>query len=117
AAGVAWHVSNEKFWAPLEKYVNLFKVRATYGIVGNDAIGSAADRFFYLSNINMTSTARSAVFGTEWGYPKNPVGVAISRYENKDITWETAEKINLGLELGLWNKVGVQADLFREYRR
>lgn len=115
AAGIAWHTSNEKFWEPLIPYVNLFKVRATYGIVGNDAIGSAADRFFYLSNINMNSSARGAAFGTEWGYNIN--GVAIERYDNRDITWETAEKINLGLEIGLWNKVGIQADFFHEYRR
>lgn len=115
AVGVAWHVSNEKFWEPLAKHINLFKLRGTYGIVGNDAIGSAADRFFYLSNINMNSTAREARFGTEWGYRVD--GVAVSRYENRDITWETAEKINLGLEIGLWNKIGIQADIFSEYRR
>ncbi|MFD2537119.1 TonB-dependent receptor [Sphingobacterium chuzhouense] len=115
AAGVAWHVSNEKFWEPLAKHVNLLKLRGTYGIVGNDAIGSAADRFFYLSNINMNSSARGASFGTEWNYNIN--GVAIERYENRDITWETAEKVNLGIEIGLWNKIGIQADIFSEYRR
>jgi hypothetical protein len=117
AAGVAWHISNEKFWEQITPYVNMFKLRATYGVVGNDAIGSAADRFFYLSNVRMDNSDRGASFGTEYGYPKNPVGVSISRYENRDITWEIAEKINLGLELGLWNKIGIQADFFHEYRR
>lgn len=115
AFGVAWHISNEKFWKKLESKVNLLKVRATYGIVGNDAIGSPTDRFFYLSNVNMNNTSRSAVFGAENGYSRP--GISTSRYANPDITWETAEKINLGLEVGLWNKVNIQADLFSEYRR
>jgi hypothetical protein len=77
AAGVAWHISNEKFWEQITPYVNMFKLRATYGVVGNDAIGSAADRFFYLSNVRMDNSDRGASFGTEYGYPKNPVGVSI----------------------------------------
>src|SRR3546814_9454967 len=63
SAGVAWTISNEKFWEPLERTVNNFRLRATYGLSGNDAIGSARDRFLYLSNVNMNSGARSAVFG------------------------------------------------------
>ena len=115
AGGVAWHISNEKFWAPLASVVPMLKVRATYGLVGNDAIGSAADRFFYLSNVNMNNTGRGATFGTDYGYSKP--GVSISRYDNPDITWETAEKVNLGVEIGLFNKIDIQADFFSEYRR
>src|SRR5690606_18864362 len=40
--GVAWSVSNEKFWEPLKDQVNKLRLRATYGLVGNDAIGSAS---------------------------------------------------------------------------
>src|SRR5690606_14140801 len=91
AAGLAWHVSNEKFWDPMKKVLSLLKVRATYGLVGNDEIGSPTDRFFYLSNVNMNDAGRSATFGIDNGYTRN--GVSISRYDNPDITWETAEKV------------------------
>src|SRR5690606_30424937 len=94
AGGVAWQVSNEKFWEPLEHVMPLLKIRATYGLVGNDAIGGPEDRFFYLSNVNMEDNGRGATFGTDNGYTRP--GVSISRYDNAAITWETAEKVNLG---------------------
>src|SRR3546814_366221 len=62
----------------------------------------------------MSNGNRGAVFGTDNSYSKS--GVSISRYDNIDITWEVAEKINLGLELELFGKVGIQADMFSEYR-
>lgn len=115
AGGVAWHISNEKFWEPFKSAVPLLKLRATYGLVGNDAIGGPEDRFFYLSNVNMNNSGRGATFGTDFGYTRP--GVSISRYDNADITWETAQKTNLGLEVNLFDKVGIQADFFSEYRR
>ncbi|QEC52376.1 TonB-linked SusC/RagA family outer membrane protein [Anseongella ginsenosidimutans] len=115
AGGVAWQVSNEKFWEPLRNTVSLLKVRATYGLVGNDAIGGPEDRFFYLSNVNMDDAGRGATFGIDDGYTRP--GVSIERYDNAAITWETAEKVNLGLEMNLFGKVGIQADFFSEYRR
>lgn len=115
AGGVAWHISNEKFWEPLSSVMPLLKLRATYGLVGNDAIGGPEDRFFYLSNVNMNDSGRAAVFGSDFTYTRP--GVSIARYDNPDITWETAEKVNIGIELNLFNKLGIQADIFSEYRR
>jgi len=115
SVGLAWSVSNEKFFAPLKPVVSNLRLRGTYGIVGNDAIGSAADRFFYLSNVNMSDASRGAGFGTERGYTRN--GISIDRYSNPDITWETAAKKNLGLEIGLFDKVQIMADFFSEERK
>ena len=64
--GGAWMLSNEAFWRPIEKVANKLKLKVTYGLVGNDAIGSDSDRFFYLSNMNMNSSGRGQVFGTNW---------------------------------------------------
>ncbi|HEY9559248.1 MAG TPA: SusC/RagA family TonB-linked outer membrane protein, partial [Anseongella sp.] len=114
SAGVAWTISNEKFWEPLERTVNNFRLRATYGLSGNDAIGSARDRFLYLSNVNMNSGARSAVFGRDNGYSQN--GISISRYADPSITWETASKLNLGLEIGLFDKANIVIDAYRDHR-
>src|SRR3546814_15362163 len=90
--------------------MSLLKVRATYGLVGNDAIGGPEDRFFYLSNVNMEDNGRGADFGTDNGYSRP--GVSISRYDHPAITWETAAKVNLGIEMKLLGKIGVQADFF-----
>lgn len=114
SAGLAWSVSNEKFWQPIKDVVNNLKIRATYGMVGNDAIGSSEDRFFYLSNVNMNSSAHGVSFGIDNDYSRN--GINITRYSNPDITWEKAKKTNLALEMGLFNKMEIIADVFHEHR-
>ena len=110
--GGAWMLSNEAFWRPIEKVANKLKLKVTYGLVGNDAIGSDSDRFFYLSNMN--SSGRGQVFGTNWGNYKD--GISTVRYPNEFITWEVAKKLNIGFELGLFNSLDVQFDYFREDR-
>ena len=110
--GGAWMLSNEAFWRPIEKVANKLKLKVTYGLVGNDAIGSDSDRFFYLSNMNMNSSGRGQVFGTNWGNYKD--GISTVRYPNEFITWEVAKKLNIGFELGLFNSLDVQFDYFRE---
>ncbi len=114
SAGVAWQLSNEKFWDNLKASIPSLKLRATYGLVGNDAIGSERDRFFYLSDINLNSGATGGLFGMDLNYTIN--GITINRYANPDITWEIARKTNLGFEMNLFKKVDIQADFFKEHR-
>ncbi len=117
SVGVAWSVSNEKFFEKVRPVINNLRLRATYGVVGNDAIGSPSDRFFYLSNVDMNAGARYAVFGNGQGASFGLNGVNISRYANSDITWEKSTKTNLALELGLLNKLKVNADFYSEQRK
>lgn len=114
SAGIAWFVSNEKFFDKIKSSVSKLKIRATYGLVGNDAIGSADDRFFYLSNVNLNNASYGYTFGLDGAYGRS--GISISRYDNRGITWETAKKANLALELGLFRKVEIIAEVFREKR-
>lgn len=114
SAGIAWNISNEDFWADLKSKINNLKIRTTYGVVGNDAIGSASDRFFYLSEVDMSNSERGAYFGIDRGYSKN--GISINRYSNKDITWEVSYKTNIALEMGLFEKLSVIAEFFKEDR-
>ncbi len=112
--GVGWTISSEAFW-PENQPVSKLKFRGTYGLVGNDQIGSASDRFFYLSNVDMNNAGRRGVFGEDRSYSRN--GILVTRYDNKDITWETSKKMNLGVDLGLFgNKIDIIADYFTEYR-
>lgn len=110
--GLAWTISNEKFWEPITDVVNNFRIRGTFGLVGNDQIGAATDRFFYLSDVNMSSTGYT--FGRESNYTRP--GVSVRRYENADISWEVSRKLNFALEMGLFNEWNIQADLFSERR-
>ena len=113
SAGLAWTVSKEDFWH-VPSVTNL-KLRATYGLVGNDAIGSDSDRFFYLSNVDMENTVRQAQFGLPGSY-YTLTGVRVVRSANEEITWEIARKTNLGFELGLFDKLTMEMDYFREHR-
>lgn len=114
SAGVAWNIANEGFWESLKPMVNNLKLRYSYGLVGNDNIGTASDRFYYLSNVDMNSGTRAATFGTNMDQSLN--GIQVTRYANKDITWETSTKQNFAIEIGLWNEVNIVAEYFTEYR-
>jgi TonB-linked SusC/RagA family outer membrane protein len=114
AIGLGWVVSNEKFWSGLSGVIQNLKLKGTYGLVGNDAIGDANDRFFYLSEVNLNDGYKSYAFGENFSQTKN--GVTINRYENSDISWETARKLNVGIELGIFNDFDIYADYFTEYR-
>jgi TonB-linked outer membrane protein, SusC/RagA family/TonB-dependent outer membrane receptor, SusC/RagA subfamily, signature region len=112
SAGAAWLISNEKFWKKLKPVVNNLKLRYSYGLIGNDQIGTAYDRFFYLSEVNMNSGG--AVFGEE--YNTTYSGIRVNRYANPYISWEKSYKQNYALELGLWNQLSIITEYFTEKR-
>ena len=112
--GAGWLVSNESFMEPLKEVFTNLKMKATYGLVGNDQIGSLNDRFFYMSQVNMEDVGYGHTFGTESGTVKP--GISITRYPNSLVTWEIAKKLNLGFEMGLWNDLTILADYFTERR-
>ena len=114
SAGAAWVISNESFFKPLKKYVHNLKLRASYGLVGNDNIGSSSNRFYYLSQTNMNASARAAYFGEFRQTSTN--GISVSRYANEAITWEKSYKTNYAVELGLFKKLDVIAEYFTEHR-
>lgn len=115
SVGVAWNINNESFFKPMLGRVSKMKLRATYGLVGNDQIGNATDRFFYLSNVNLNDGNMGAYFGENFNYYKP--GVSVSRYANTDISWEKAQKVNVGVDLGLWNNaLNITADAYYERR-
>ncbi|MBO9198874.1 MULTISPECIES: SusC/RagA family TonB-linked outer membrane protein [Niastella] len=113
SVGAAWYVSNEKFFEPLKSAVNKLKLRATYGLVGNDEIGSPDDRFYYLSDVNLNAPV-GASFGVDNRYSRNTI--QINRYENRDITWETARKANYAMELSMFGKWDIIAEYYTEKR-
>lgn len=114
SAGLGWAISNESFFENAKNTVNLLKLKVTYGQVGNDAISNPNDRFFYLSDVNLNDWGRGFSYGDDFdnAYP----GYIINRYPNPDVTWEVATKANFGLELGLYEKLTIQADYFTETR-
>jgi TonB-linked SusC/RagA family outer membrane protein len=117
SGGVAYRISNEKFFEPLLSVIDDLKFRATYGIVGNDQIGDDRDRFFYLSDVSLNDGTYGATFGRNDGpAPYARPGVSIRRYDNPLITWETSKQLNLGMDLRLFNSFELIVDVFRQQR-
>lgn len=111
SAAVGYVLSNEKFFEPLSATVNLLKFRGSWGLVGNDRIGSA--RFVYLSDVNLSGSP-SFTTGIDQGTTRT--GPAYNRFANPNITWEVAEKINLGMDLTLFQNLNIVVDVFKENR-
>lgn len=110
--GGSWIVSNETFWqGGIVDVISRLKLRATYGKVGNDNIGS--QRFFYLSDVNLNG-GHPASFGLLNGYSRN--GVTINNYENDDVTWEISRKLNLATELTFFKDFNIVAEIYKEHR-
>lgn len=112
--GAGWMLSNESFMSGVNDIFTTLKLKATYGKVGNDAIGAAYDRFFYLSQIDMTGDGYWFGIGRDSSYRS---GININRYANDLITWEIAKKTNFGIELGLFGDLTILADYFMETRK
>ena len=115
SAGLAYMVSNEKYFKNLLPYVQKLKLRASYGLVGNDNIGDSNARFLYLSEINMNNGGTGASFGyNEGAYKKD--GIAINRYADPSIGWEVAKKMNFAVEMTFMDALNVTAEYYRESR-
>lgn len=115
--GLGYRLSDEPFFEKFKSVINNFKIRGTYGLVGNDAIGNVTDRFFYLSQVNLNNSGYGSSFGRNDGaaIAARP-GVSISRYANPNITWERSEQLNLGLDLGLFRSFDLIVDVFKQKR-
>ena len=108
---LGWLVSEEPFMERFRSTLTKLKIRGSIGKVGNDNIGGNR-RFAYITTLNTNAD------GYNWGETGQIGRTGISEGEVgvSDLTWETALKMNLGFELGLWNELDFQVDLFRERR-
>ncbi|MGQ8336971.1 TonB-dependent receptor [Sunxiuqinia sp. A32] len=107
--GLGWVTSSERFFRSLSKSIQFFKIRASYGIVGNSNIGGR--RFAYLSTVDPVS---GYSFGNNTTVSYN--GLDIGDY-SVDVTWEKAKKLNLGVDMRTWeNDLSLSIDLFKEIR-
>jgi TonB-linked SusC/RagA family outer membrane protein len=92
SVSVGWRLDKEKFFKINPNIVNMFKIRASYGELGNENIGEY-QYMATMSRNNMTySFNNTAVTGS-----------AISTYVNNNIAWEKKKTTNVGIDLALFN--------------
>lgn len=108
AMGFGWIPSNEKFFIPLKNAISFLKFRYSNG---NTGLGSAAERFLYITNLNSYDEAYA--FGRGF---KNVGGININRY-GTNVQWSRSNKQDLGMEFRTANDhLSVIVDLFKEHR-
>ncbi|WP_341837221.1 SusC/RagA family TonB-linked outer membrane protein [Chitinophaga pollutisoli] len=94
-----WLLSNEAFLRD-NKTINNLKLRAVYGTSGRDLGDGYLNTTFYSD-------------GRRYGSTTN-IGSTISQLANPVISWETMYSTNVGLDLGLWNRIDLTADIYRK---
>ena len=89
---VGWRFDKEKFFPISHDIVNLFKLRASYGELGNENIGE----YQYMATMARNNMTYS--FGNT-----SVTGSAISTFINENISWEKKITANIGIDLALFN--------------
>ena len=85
-----WRLSQEKFWGNLDRIINEFKIRGSWGKTGNQVV----DLYSYFSTLNLTNYSFN-------GLPVQ--GYIQQRVANEDITWETTTQSNIGFDAQFLN--------------
>ncbi len=109
-AMLGWMVSEENFWKENVPFVNYFKIRASYGQMGNDNV-------YYDSKLQEYQYFSTYAFGSYIINDEMVKSLYESRVPNKFITWEVANNYNLGFDFQfLGGKFNAEFDLFKNSR-
>lgn len=91
SVGGGWNVHEEKFMEPTRKFLNEFKLRASYGLLGNENIGL----YKYQSMIDASN-------GNE------------SSFGNPNLTWETVKMLDVGTDIRLFKDLSITFDYYNK---
>ena len=118
---LGWIPSNEPWWEPVKNVIGYLKLRGSYGIVGNDSTNGARFLYlpgawqFYTGSMTVDPQNRGANFGTSGNWLQ---AVKELTSGNPNVTWETARKINVGLDAGFFkDRLHTYLDFFWEDRQ
>jgi len=107
ALSLGWVASGEQF-LQTSKVINFLKIRASYGLVGNENIGG--QRFAFNQRYPFTASYVLGIGNT------SAFGIAEGRRANENVTWEKDLKANLGIEAQLGNRFGIILDVYSNKR-
>ena len=97
----AWRISEEKFMEPVRHVVNNLKLRASWGMLGNQNIGSS-----YYPTVETLSTGTISMGGNLY-----PIATQTA-LANPDLVWETSTMTDIGFDLTLFNSLSITADWY-----
>ena len=112
AVSASWLISEENFVKEKVSWLDMLKLRASFGEVGNDQIGG--NRFMYLTTWNTN------MYGYHFGYVRDGWylgGAQEATTGNPNVTWERARKLDIGLDISMFNnQLRFTGDVFYEHR-
>lgn len=98
AISSGWLISNESFMTNFSR-INLLKLKASYGLIGNVPL----DDFLYRTNYYRVNNAYS-----------DSQGLRVLNYENPDLKWETTAQMTFGLEFGFLERVSASIEYYNK---
>ena len=103
SVSIGWRFDKEKFFPINHNIVNMFKVRGSYGVLGNENIGE----YQYLATLARNNMTYS--FGNQ------PItGSAVSTFVNENIAWEKKKTMNVGIDMAFFNnRIEFTAEWFK----
>jgi iron complex outermembrane receptor protein len=94
SVALAWRVANESFWEPIASVMNDFKIRASYGITGQQ---DGISNYGYLPNYTI------GLSGAQYQFGGTPIYTYRPEAYNPDLKWETTKSWNFGVDFGFLN--------------
>ena len=99
---VAWILSEEGFWESFSQLFDVFKVRASWGQLGNNGIGNYEWQNFYQpANYALNDVAVQ--------------GLKFNSFGNYAITWETTDVLNIGADMRLFNSLNINVNYYNKF--
>ncbi|MCM1150661.1 MAG: TonB-dependent receptor [Alistipes sp.] len=102
SAGAAWIISKESFMAGTQNWLDMLKLKVSYGSQGNDNLGDTAASYYrYTDYFSVESDGNGGVTSV------------LAQKGNPELTWETNSNLNVGVEFGFWkNRLTGSIDFF-----
>ena len=119
SVSAGWVLTNEKFLESAQSWMDFLKIRASWGQNGNCNIGN----FYYASNIAF-SPSNYADYGYKFSSDRDFTMDNVGGYQpgayarnapNKDVTWETSEQLNIGIDARfIGGRLGLNLDWYKK---
>ncbi|MBC7888237.1 MAG: TonB-dependent receptor [Ferruginibacter sp.] len=128
AASVGWNIAQENFFKNALPFIDIFKLKGSYGIVGSDQVGNFGYVYRQSFAPQTTGYTNSNTSFTNFLINNRIIqgnfGISSATYNNLQegtlsnlVTWEKVKKLNLGLDFGLFqNKVSGTIEFFKDER-
>lgn len=100
----AWRISEEYFWENIRPIVNNFKLRGSWGNIGNQNVGGY---YPYISTIDTSKPKWILPGQSDW-----VTSFTVPSLVSSSFTWETVSTINVGLDLALFDRLSFSGDFY-----